>query len=214
MTPQKFAVIVEDPAWPEHGGGKSKRGADGHYPLMTVAQIIALPIRDVAADDAHYWLWATDNYLRDALNVMESRGFRFVRTWEWVKGEENDHGEIALQTGLGQYGRNCHEHLLFGTRGAAAVPPPNRRPKSVIVAKRGQHSAKPQAAWDVIEMVSRDGPRVEFNARLPREGWMAVGHETSGGTIEDFCAQYVDCPQQLGLFVPQTPAVQPDLFGG
>ena len=78
----RFSVIVEDPAWPEHGGGKSKRGADKHYGLMTVAQIIALPIIDCVADDAHYWLWATDNYLHDAMHVLDARGFRYVRTFE------------------------------------------------------------------------------------------------------------------------------------
>ena len=182
----RFSVIVEDPAWPEHGGGKSKRGADKHYGLMTVAQIIALPIIDCVADDAHYWLWATDNYLHDAMHVLDARGFRYVRTFEWVKFKDG-----ALQLGLGQYGRNAHEHLLFGTKGQAAVPPPELRFPSVILAPRGEHSAKPDDAWRIIDAVSsqREGPRVEFNARTQRPGWTAVGHETTG-TIEDFLAPY------------------------
>ena len=186
----KFAVGFEDPAWPELGG--HNRGADAHYKTMTVEQIIALPIRDCMADDAHYWLWATDNYLKAAFEVMDARGFRFVRTWEWVKGEEEQEdelGDIDLQVGLGQYGRNCHEHLLFGTKGQACVPPPDRRPKSVIVDRRTLHSAKPEKAWDVVERVSRPGPRVEFNARVARPGWTAVGNETSG-TIQEFLLPY------------------------
>lgn len=179
-----YSVAVEDPAWPEHGGGKVKRGADRHYGLMTVEQIVALPIHRVMADDAHYWLWATDNYLHDAMHVLEARGFRYVRTFQWVK---MDNGR--LQTGLGQYGRGSHEHLLFGTRGKSAVPPPWFRPPSVILAPRTQHSAKPEAAWQVIEQVSsqRHGPRVEFNCRTPRAGWTGVGHDL-GISIEQFCA--------------------------
>lgn len=181
----RFAVAVEDPAWPEQGGGK--RGAQEHYPLMTVAEIAALPIIDCMASDAHYWLWATDTHLHDAMHVLEARGFRYVRTFPWVKTAAG-----RLQTNLGQYGRSSHEHLLFGTRGEAAVPEPANRPPSVIVAQRGQHSAKPAEAWAVIEAVShrRTGPRVEFNARVARPGWTAVGHETSGGTIQDFLAPY------------------------
>ena len=114
------------------------------------------------------------------------RGFRYVRTFEWVKFKDG-----ALQLGLGQYGRNAHEHLLFGTKGQAAVPPPELRFPSVILAPRGEHSAKPDDAWRIIDAVSsqREGPRVEFNARTQRPGWTAVGHETTG-TIEDFLAPY------------------------
>jgi len=31
-----------DPPWPEYGGGKIKRRADRHYPMMKVKDIIAL----------------------------------------------------------------------------------------------------------------------------------------------------------------------------
>jgi N6-adenosine-specific RNA methylase IME4 len=184
----RFAVVVEDPAWPENGGGG--RGAQEHYPTMTVAAIRALPVVDCLADDCHYWLWATDTYLPDAFDVLKARGCRYVRTFSWVKGE--DLGDtIKLQAGLGQYARSCHEHLLLGTRGAAAVPFPALRPRSVIVAKRTEHSAKPAEAWDVIAAVShgRPGPRLELNARTSRPGWTGVGHELNQ-TIEGFLAPY------------------------
>lgn len=186
MKLPKFFVAVEDPAWPERGGGKCKRGADRHYGLMTVADIVSLPIGDVMADDAHYWLWATDNYLHAAMHVLEARGFRYVRTFQWVKMDGG-----RLQTGLGQYGRGAHEHLLLGTRGASAVPTPDNRPPSVILAPRTKHSQKPDAAWAVVDRVSsgRTGPRIEFNCRTPRPGWTGVGHEV-GVSIEDFCARY------------------------
>jgi hypothetical protein len=38
----KYRVIYADRLWPEHGGGKIKRGADRHYPLMSIASIIRL----------------------------------------------------------------------------------------------------------------------------------------------------------------------------
>ena len=56
----RYRCILIDPPWPEHGGGKSKRGADRHYPLMSVRKIAALPVGELA-DPAgcHLWLWAT-----------------------------------------------------------------------------------------------------------------------------------------------------------
>lgn len=40
-----YKTIYADPPWMERGGGKIKRGADKHYPLMSTKDIIALPVR-------------------------------------------------------------------------------------------------------------------------------------------------------------------------
>jgi len=183
MTGCKFACIAADPPWLERGGGKIKRGADRHYPLMPTADIAALPMRRAAAVDAHLWLWVTDNFLKDGLQVMDAWGFRYVRTWVWVKGEE-DGGDESLQLGLGQYGRNCHEQLLFGVRGHLPVPTPDRRPASVFHARRTVHSRKPARAYEIMQQVS-PGPRLELFARDPRDGWLVLGNQSSGGDIRD-----------------------------
>jgi len=81
--------------------------------------------------------------------------------------------------GLGQWSRKEHEHLWLLRAGAVKVPPPQVRPRSIIYAPRGRHSEKPQAAWDVIEAVSRSVlpgvVGVEFNSRERRFGWAAFG---------------------------------------
>jgi N6-adenosine-specific RNA methylase IME4 len=176
-----YGCLVADPPWLERGGGKSKRGADRHYPLMPTDEIIKLvsesePVGRLAAD-AHAWVWVTDNFLRDGLQLLDALGFRYVRTLAWVKlraGEGAPH--VRLQIGLGQYLRGAHEVALLGVRGAAMVPPPSRRRPSVVFAPRGEHSAKPQEAFDVFEAVS-PGPRVEMFARAPRPGWAVWGNE-------------------------------------
>lgn len=38
----KYKTIYADPPWPEQGGGKIKRGADRHYPLMPVKENYSL----------------------------------------------------------------------------------------------------------------------------------------------------------------------------
>lgn len=170
-----FRRVLMDPPWLERGGGKSKRGADRHYPLMHTPDIVTTitdcPLWRGVDASAHLWCWVTDNFLRDGLGVMEALGFRYVRTMCWVKLQQNE-----VQIGLGQYLRGAHELCLFGVRGDAMVPPPENRPPSVVLAPRGRHSAKPAETYEVIERVS-PGPGLEIFARTERPGWTAWGNE-------------------------------------
>lgn len=208
----RYRCISADPPWLERGGGKSTRGAQRHYPLLKTEDIprvmMASPLWKPETS-CHLWLWATANYLDDALWVMERVGFTYKTCRVWVKSLEctfcNGVGKLkavfyrdgvkhphrivnckdchgtgmqpdGIEIGLGQYMRMSHELLLLGTRGKAMVPEPEDRLPSVTVAPRGRHSAKPQAAYDVIERVS-PGPRLEMFAREPREGWATWGNE-------------------------------------
>jgi hypothetical protein len=46
----KYKTILADPPWDiQQKGG---RGASNHYPLMPIADIKALPVKRIAADDA------------------------------------------------------------------------------------------------------------------------------------------------------------------
>ena len=83
-----YPTFQIDPPWLERGGGKSKRGADKHYPLLPTPKILEVvaecPIF-LPAENAHMFLWVTDNFLKDGLWLMENLGFRYVRTFQWVK---------------------------------------------------------------------------------------------------------------------------------
>ena len=83
----KYKTIYADPPWMESGGGKIKRGADRHYPLMKTKDIIELPIHNLAEDNCHLYLWVTNNFLIDGLEVMKSWGFTYKNKITWVKGE-------------------------------------------------------------------------------------------------------------------------------
>ena len=113
---EKFSTIVIDPPWLERGGGKIKRGADKHYNLLDtpgiVKTIIQSPIWNDVDDNAHMYLWVTNSFLPQGLEVMKSLGFRYITNIAWVKN----------QIGLGQYFRGKHELCLFGTRGRGVVP--------------------------------------------------------------------------------------------
>lgn len=141
-----YRTIYADPPWPERGGGKSKRGADRHYKVMPVRKIKALPVGDIA-DPAGcvLWLWATGNYLADAIDCAREWGFRVVNFRPWVKaqcrwvgllpgskGTEDDEDFWRLaevpayfpqNPGLGQYMRCDAEILLLCVRGKVDLPP-------------------------------------------------------------------------------------------
>ena len=189
----RYRCILIDPPWPEHGGGKSKRGADRHYPLMSVRRIKALPVGDLAEADAHLWVWATSNYLDDAIDCGRAWGFRYIGCRPWVKatwhvvgllpGPLNPSDDERLpeadavfpqNPGLGQYMRCDAEFLLLFARGQAMVP--IWKPRQTIYAPRGRHSAKPACVYADIERMS-PGPRLEMFARARREGWAAWGNE-------------------------------------
>lgn len=171
----KYDIIYADPPWMESGGGVKggKRGADRHYPLMKTKEIIALPVKQLAADNAHLYLWTTNNFLPDALEVMTAWGFKYVTMITWGKD----------RMGLGQYFRGQTEHCLFGVRGMLPYKTGDdgkrQQGKTLFLAPRQAHSVKPEEMREMIERVSgRPGFRkLEMFARRPAPGWDLFGNE-------------------------------------
>lgn len=165
-----FATILMDPPWPESGGGKCKRGADRHYPLIPCANmysVVRLAHVWDPAQDAHLYMWVTNNYLPQGLQLMAALDFRYVTNLVWVKD----------RSGLGQYFRGQHELCLFGVRGQGyAVRTLPRDMTTLIGAPRKAHSAKPPEFHDLIEERS-EGPYLEMFARQTRTGWTTWGNE-------------------------------------
>lgn len=175
-----YRTIVADPPWHLSGGrGSGAYGpADVHYPTMSPAAVAALAVEDLASEaGCHLWLWAIDPVLPEALDVLRTWGFRYVRTLVW--GKVADDGRVAF--GQGQYLRTAHEVCLFGVRGPAHLA---RREdgsrvaeRSLLLAPRGAHSAKPETFRAVVEAVSAP-PRIElFHRGTPPAGWDAWGDE-------------------------------------
>lgn len=159
------------------GGGKIKRGADRHYPLMRTKDICSLevngkPAADLAEDNAHLYLWTTNNYMPDALKVMEAWGFTYKTCITWGKD----------RFGLGQYFRGQTEHLLFGVRGYVPykldLEGKRMQGKTYYYHPRTVHSQKPHLFYDIIEHVST-GPYIELFARNLRTGWDSWGNQVN-----------------------------------
>jgi N6-adenosine-specific RNA methylase IME4 len=168
-----WRTILADPPWHEQGSGRTVRGAQKYYPLMSAAEICALPIRQIVADQAHLYLWTTNNFLGSAFEVMEAWGFTYKTCITWAK--------TSAGFGLGQYFRGLTEHCLFGTHGPTLPyrkKPDGKRAQgtTLILAPRREHSVKPGKIYEYAEIVSY-APRLELFARQKREGWTAWGLE-------------------------------------
>lgn len=162
-----YRCIVIDPPWYERGGGKIKRGADRHYPLLKTGDIpyvIRASGVFTPAPNAHLYLWVTNNFLYDGFWVLDQLGFRYITLITWTKDK----------IGLGQYFRGQTEQLMFGVNGR--LPASNRTESTALVAPRTEHSRKPDAMYAKIERVSPP-PRLEMFARSRRPGWDGWGDE-------------------------------------
>lgn len=176
-TENGWSTILADPPWrflnrtgkvaPEH------RRLD-RYSTMSLDAICRMPVKEVAAENAHLYLWVPNALLPDGLRVMEAWGFRYVSNLVWAK-RRKDGGPDGR--GVGFYFRNVTELILFGVRGSMRTLPPARRQVNMIETRKREHSRKPDEQYDLIEACS-PGPYLELFARYPQEGWTTWGDES------------------------------------
>lgn len=140
---------------------------------MSMEDIKALPVVELADRDCALFLWVTFPMLREAWSVMEAWGFAFKTVaFVWIKLNRK---ADTLFTGMGYWTRANAEICLLATRGS-----PKRQAKNVhqvIVSHVEEHSKKPEEARRRIEALMGDVPRVELFARQKPEGWDVWGNE-------------------------------------
>lgn len=62
LTGKKFGCLYVDPPW-KYSNQATRASTDNHYDTMTVDDICAMPIRELAADKSHLHLWTTNAFL-------------------------------------------------------------------------------------------------------------------------------------------------------
>lgn len=171
-----FSTILADPPW--RFMNRTGKVAPEHrrlsrYDTMTTAAIRALPVTEVATENAHLYLWIPNALIADGLSVMESWGFTYKSNIVWAK-RRKDGGPDGR--GVGFYFRNVTELILFGVKGSMRTLAPGRRQVNMIETRKREHSRKPDEQYDVIEACS-PGPYLELFARYARQGWTSWGLE-------------------------------------
>lgn len=172
-----YSTIVADPPWPFDWnggkGGRRRRATTLGYSTMPLEDIAALPVGDLAADDAHLYLWVTREFFREGGGVKVARAWGFDPVGEIIWRKRN--------FGTGHFPRPGHEPLLICRRGSLPFAGPYNvhsvQDWPQVYATNGgkSHTAKPDAGMDLIERTS-PAPRVELFARAPRLGWDSWGH--------------------------------------
>ena len=167
----KFRTILADPPWQLSLRGKRKRAKEPNlpdalpYPTMSIDEICAMPVSEIAADDCHLWLWTTNQHLRDGFRVMEAWGFKYLAPIHWIK-----------PSGVGNWFVHRTQTLLFGYKSRCVFPLERYKPNIITSGDPKRHSEKPEESFTLIESVSAD-PRLELFARKKRAGWSAWGNE-------------------------------------
>ena len=176
-TDRRYPIILVDPPWryerPSFGLGNLD--PDDFYPTMALDEICSLPVGDLALHDALLFLWVPAPILAQAFQVIQAWGFEYRTGMVWDK-----------QSSIpGRYIRQQHEHLLIARRGEFPTPPDKDRPPSVISARRRQHSRKPDEAYEAIERMYPELPKIELFARHKRDGWYRWGNEAPSDDVGD-----------------------------
>lgn len=136
------------------------------YDVMSLTDIKALPISEIAAKDCLLFMWTVSHLQSEAIDLGRAWGFKPVSiAFIWDKS----------LLGMGYWTRQEAEVCHLFKRGK-----PKRLSKgvrSLIRAPRREHSRKPDEQYERIEALC-NGPRLELFARQQREGWTAWGNET------------------------------------
>ncbi len=185
---KKYGIIYADPPW--HYRVYSKKGAgrsaESHYPTMTIEEIQALPVSELADKDCALFMWITFPLLKESLSVLSAWGFKFKTiAFVWIKQNRKSD---SLFWGMGYWTRANAEFCVLATKGK-----PKKMAKNVhqvIISHIEEHSKKPDEARRRIVRLMGDLPRIELFARQKSAGWDVWGNEVEsdiilGGTDDD-----------------------------
>lgn len=169
-TSVRYPVIYADPPWRYENPpiGASSRSIENHYPTMTLEEICALPVGELATEDAMLYMWATAPKLPECLDVVKAWGFEYRTHMVWDK----------VHIGMGYHARSQHELLLICKRGTIPPPEAGKQPASIYREERREHSAKPTFFYEMIEGAYPQLPKIELFCRSPRDGWAVWGNQS------------------------------------
>lgn len=176
---QKYRTIVADPPWEISkrmgAGGRRARSTEVPYDFMSIEEIKALPVAEMADDHAHLYLWSTRKLFREGIAAEVVRAWGFEPVSEIIWGLRN--------SGMGGFNGSGHEPVLLASRGDLPWPK-SKLPQGVEFWRQTYlhgkvHSAKPEAFLDHVAEWS-PGPYLEMFARRARMGWDYWGDQSLG----------------------------------
>ena len=175
-----YRLLYADPPWLSKSG--MSRNPLNHYPCIRLADIKALPVAELAhPDGARLLMWVTMPFLEKGFETAKAWGFRYSTARVWVKLWPSEDcmfitpASLARGTGYEVIG-NAEMLLIFKIGRPAKLGP--KKPGSVIIARRREHSRKPDMVRDEITHLF-DGPRCELFARTEDSRFDVWGNQTT-----------------------------------
>lgn len=190
-----FRVVLADPPWnfENYSANGEQKNPNQHYPCMRVDEMEDMPIHLLCADDCVLFLWCTWPMMPVWDRFVRAWGFHYAGlAWEWIKfNRQTD--KFAFGPGYGT--RKNLEPCLLATRGSPSLKADQSFfgqtvetrshsvrdfimawPLDAIMAKRREHSRKPDEQYERIEQMF-DGPYIELFSRSDRQGWSSWGND-------------------------------------
>jgi len=174
----KYDLILCDP--PYYYNSRNNRetkfggGCSRYYPLMKDNELLEMEIP--SNDNAIMFMWATCPRLDFAIELMKKWGFSYKTVaFTWVK--TNKDGDYKINPGY--YTASNAEIVLLGIKGKnnGRFKPVKTMTQQIIAEPIREHSRKPDAVIERIEMMYPHLSKIEIFSRCKREGWDQFGNE-------------------------------------
>lgn len=180
-----WQIIYADPAWQfkvwDDDTGLEK-SPDVHYQTMTLDEMKAMPVREIAANNALLPMWVYDPMLPQAIELAQAWGFEFCTVlFRWLKATDGqlrlfDAGErLNFGTGYHTRGGGCEECWLF--KRGRGLPVLRHDIRKEFFAPIREHSRKPDQVPGWLTDLYGGQRCVELFARTERPGWAAWGNQ-------------------------------------
>ena len=176
---QHYGTIYADPPWAfqtytaRDRGIVPHRSEDAPYEAMTAAELLVLPVNEIAAKDCLLHMWTISSHFEQALTLGTAWGFTFKSlSFVWVKTQKGNPEEPKM--GMGKWLRQEAEVCLLFTRGKPSRISGGVR--QVILEPAREHSRKPDICYERVEALTA-GPYCELFSRTSRPGWDQMGNE-------------------------------------
>jgi N6-adenosine-specific RNA methylase IME4 len=177
LTGKKYYIVYADPPWQYSSREYTSEGfvsLTEKYDVQSKEWIKALPVSEITAEDCALFLWTTDSHMKEAIETIESWGFKYI-TVAFVWNKKTKHGKDA--TTVGAWTIKNSEICLLGTKGKMLQYKKDNTVRQKVEALRTKHSRKPDEVRDRIVQLFGDLPRIELFARERFDGWDAWGNQ-------------------------------------
>mgnify|MGYP001565495908 FL=1 len=164
----KYNTIVIDPPWPMEFMQLDMRSnqVEMPYPVMSIDEIKAFPIKEIANDDCNLFLWTTHKFIPVSFEILNTWGFEYHVCLTWDK-----------TNGRSLFGFNRRtEFVLYAHKGKITVNQRGHFIDTIFTEKLREHSRKPDIFYQILKNNTPE-PRIDIFSREKRDGFNQWGNE-------------------------------------